>query len=87
VTSRGRLFKTRLPATGKARSPTVASRGRWTTNNDDDDERQGKLFYISTQSQLTNRSTISEFYVRCLNLREVWLCLICQSFLIVYNLD
>jgi len=40
VTSRGRLFQTRLPATGKARSPTVASRVRRTTNNDDDDERR-----------------------------------------------
>ena len=36
VTSRGRLFQTRLPATGKACSPTVASRVRRTTNNDDD---------------------------------------------------
>ena len=38
VTSHGRLFQTRPPATGKARSPTVASRVRRTTNNDDDDE-------------------------------------------------
>ena len=43
VTSRGRLFQTRLPATGKARSPTVASRVRRSTNNDDDERRQRPL--------------------------------------------
>jgi len=40
VMSRGRLFQTRLPATGKARSPTVASRVRRITNSDGDDERR-----------------------------------------------
>ena len=49
VTSRGRLFQTRLPATGKARSPTVASRVRRTTNNDDDDERRQRRLDSATR--------------------------------------
>jgi len=42
VTSRGRLFQRRLPATGNARlrSPTVESRVRRITSCEDDDDRR-----------------------------------------------
>ena len=39
VTTCGRLFQRRLPATGNARSPTVISRVRRISSSDDDDER------------------------------------------------
>jgi len=39
VTSSNRLFQTRAAATGKARSPTVNSRVRLTTNDKDELER------------------------------------------------
>jgi len=40
VTSGGRLFQRRLPATGNARSPTVDSRVRQITSCEDDDDRR-----------------------------------------------
>jgi len=45
VTSGGRLFQRRLPATGNARSPTVDSRVRRiiTSCEDDDDQRRRRL--------------------------------------------
>ena len=39
VTTCGRLFQRRLPATGNVRSPTVMSRVRRISSSDDDDER------------------------------------------------
>ena len=40
MTTCGRLFQRRLPATGMARSPTVMSRVRRISNDDDGDERR-----------------------------------------------
>jgi len=47
VTTCGRLFQ-RLPATGKARSPTVISRLRRISSSDDDDERSRRRLEKAT---------------------------------------
>ena len=43
LTSGGRLFQKRLPATGNARSPTVDSRVRRITSCEDDDDRRAAV--------------------------------------------
>jgi len=61
VTSRGRLFQIRLPATGKARSPTVASRVRRTTNNDDDDQRRQRRLDSATRWMWLERYLVRSY--------------------------
>jgi len=45
----GRLFQSRLPATGKARSPKVTSRVDRTVSRADDDERRHRRLVSATR--------------------------------------
>ena len=55
VTSVGRLFYKRLPATGKARSPTVMSLVDGTTRALDIEERSGRRFSSATRRRPSHR--------------------------------
>jgi len=55
VTSVGRLFHKRLPATGKARSPTVTSLVDGTTMALDTEERSGRRFSSATGCRPSHR--------------------------------
>ena len=49
MTSCGKLFKSLMPATGKAQSPMVTSRVGRTVSKADDDEARQSVLYSSVQ--------------------------------------
>jgi len=55
VTSRGRLFQRRSPATRNARSPTVESRVRRITSCDDDDDHSRCRLELATVLKQSDR--------------------------------